>query len=198
VFGCATAPPIVDGKPLWQAQPVSLPDLNNPTWRNALKLENFVFPYAKMDIPTPPPFHLDTTTPPDPALKQKIFGSPALQVDKAAVKIGNTPGSGATVELVNVLNAGTGVLAWYATPSVPWLTIAQYAGVAVGGNLPCAPNVPCERSGRLEISVDATRAPPGRQQAAVRLQALGTSQAVTINVDVSQVTRLGAPGVIRN
>jgi hypothetical protein len=32
----------------------------------------------------------------------------------------------------------------------------------------------------------------------VRLQALGTAQSVTINVDVSQVVRLGAPGVVRN
>lgn len=198
VFGCATSPPIVEGKPLWQAQPVTLPDLSNPTWRNALKLENFVFPYAKMDIPSPPPFHMDTTPPPDPSLKTKILGSPTIQVDKPAVKVGSTAGSGSTVEVVNVQNTGTGVLAWYAIPSVPWITIAPYTGVAVGPNLPCTPNAPCDRNGRLEISVDSTKAPPGRQQVAVRLQALGTAQAVTINVEVSPVVRLGAPGVIRN
>jgi hypothetical protein len=53
VFGCASHPPQVDGVNLWTPQPVDLPDLNDPRWREPLKLENFVYPYDKMDIPTP-------------------------------------------------------------------------------------------------------------------------------------------------
>jgi len=53
IFGCASHPPQVDGVNLWTAQPVDLPDLNDPRWREPLKLENFVYPYDKMDIPTP-------------------------------------------------------------------------------------------------------------------------------------------------
>jgi hypothetical protein len=53
IFGCASHPPQVDGVNLWAPQPVDLPDLNDPRWREPLKLENFVYPYDKMDIPTP-------------------------------------------------------------------------------------------------------------------------------------------------
>jgi hypothetical protein len=53
IFGCASYPPQVNGVNLWAPQPVDLPDLNDPRWREPLKLENFVYPYDRMDIPTP-------------------------------------------------------------------------------------------------------------------------------------------------
>ena len=53
IFGCASHPPQVNGVNLWTPQPVDLPDLNDPRWREPLKVENFVYPYDKMDIPTP-------------------------------------------------------------------------------------------------------------------------------------------------
>jgi hypothetical protein len=53
IFGCASHPPQVNGANLWTPQPADLPDLNDPRWREPLKLENFVYPYDKMDIPTP-------------------------------------------------------------------------------------------------------------------------------------------------
>jgi len=53
IFGCASHPPQVDGVNLWTPQTVDLPDLNDSRWRIPLKLENFVYPYDKMDIPTP-------------------------------------------------------------------------------------------------------------------------------------------------
>jgi len=53
IFGCASHPPQVDGATLWAPQAVDLPDLNDSRWREPLKLENFVYPYDKMDIPTP-------------------------------------------------------------------------------------------------------------------------------------------------
>jgi hypothetical protein len=53
VFGCASHPPVLNGTTLWNPQPVDLPDLNDPRWREPLELENFVYPYDKMDIPTP-------------------------------------------------------------------------------------------------------------------------------------------------
>jgi hypothetical protein len=48
-------------------------------------------------------------------------------------------------------------------------------------------------AGRLEVSVDASRAPPGRAMAAIRIQALGTTQSFIVNVEVSQVIRVGVP-----
>lgn len=198
VFGCATSPPIVDGTPLWTGLPLSLPDLNNPAWKTPLSLANFVFPYTNMDIPSPQPFHMDTTPSPNPANRAQILGAPALSLGKTFAKVGFSPDSGSTVETVTVQNSGTGVLVWYALPSDPWLIVTPYTGGAIGPDLPCDPNAPCVRSSTIQISVDASRAPPGHHTATVQVQALGTAQMTTINVDVSQVIRLGAPGVLRN
>ena len=131
-------------------------------------------------------------------LRDQDLGSPKIELSREKIKIGVTPESGSTVELVNVLNDGTGVLAWYAIASEPWLKVLPYTGVAVGEDLPCEPGAPCERAGRLEISVDASQAPPGKQTASVRVQALGTNQTMIIRVEISQVIRLGVPGVTRN
>jgi hypothetical protein len=198
VFGCVSNPPVVDGKPLWAAQPISLPNLNDPAWREPLKLSNFVFPYLSMDIPTPQPFHLDSTPAPNPAARGQVLGSPQMSISKTDLKLGVSPGSGSTVETLDINNAGTGVLAWYATPSEPWLIVKPYAGAAEGGDLPCAPDVSCDRTGHLEISVDPTKAPLGRATAAVRIQALGTNQTQVINVEVTQVIRVGVPGITRH
>lgn len=198
VFGCAANPPVVDGRQLWTPLPASLPDLNNPAWREPLKLSNFVFPYVNMDIPTPQPFHLDSTPAPNASLRDQILGSPQMQLSKTELKLGVSPGSGSTVETLNVDNGGTGVLVWYATPSEPWLIIKPYAGGAEGSNLPCAPSVSCDRTGHLEVSVDPSKAPLGRATAAIRIQALGTNQSQVINVEVSQVIRVGVPGITRH
>jgi hypothetical protein len=198
VFGCAANPPVVDGKPLWAPQQVSLPDLNDPRWGQPLKLSNFVFPYVNMDIPSPQPFHLDNTPDPDPALRSQVLGTPKMQVSKTDLKIGVSQGSGSTAESVDITNSGTGVLVWYATASEPWLIVKPYAGGAEGTNLGCAPDVSCDRTGHLEVSVDASRAPPGRVTAAIRIQALGTNQSQVINVEVTQVIRIGIPGITRH
>ncbi len=194
VFGCAANPPVVDGKQLWAGQQISLPDLNNPIWRNALSMQNFVYPYAKMDIPTPPPFHLDTTPQPDASRRAQILGSPQMQLSKTDVRVGFAPGAtgGSTSETVDIANVGSGVLSWYATASVPWLTISPYTGVAVGGDLPCNPTNPCDRLGHMEVSVDSTKAPAGNQTATIQVKALGSNQVQSVNVNVVQVQRINA------
>jgi hypothetical protein len=198
VFGCAANPPLLDGRPLWTAQAISLPDLNDPKWKEALKLENFIFPYAKMDIPTPPPFHIDPTEKPQNVDRNRILGAPKLEVVRKDVKVGFAPNGGSTVEIVDLANTGTGVLAWYAIPSVPWLNVTPYAGSAVGDNLACEKDAPCDRRDHLQISVDSAKAPPGKRTVQVTVQALGSGQSAVINVEVSQVVRLGVPGVSRH
>jgi hypothetical protein len=198
VFGCAGNPPVVEGQQLWTPEAVSLPDLNNPAFRNPLGLNNFVFPYSRMDIPSPAPIHVDGTQPPDPALRDRVMGAPRIRLTRADVRVGFAPGSGSSVEVVNILNDGSGVLAWYAIPSDPWLTILPYTGAAVGGELPCAPNTPCERAGRMEISVDVTKVPPGRRTASIRVYAMGTDQFMDVKVDVVPVIRVGVPGITKN
>jgi hypothetical protein len=198
VFGCAANPPIVDGKPLWEAQAITLPDLNNPVWRNPLSLANFVFPYSRMDIPTAQPFHIDPTAKPPNSLRARVLGSPQLEVSTNNVSVGFAPGGGSAVASVDVINDGSGVLAWYAVASVPWLTILPYTGVAVGDALPCARDAPCDREGQLLIGVDASKAPPGTRTVRVTVQALGSNQSEVINVQVRQVMRVGVPGILRN
>ena len=200
VLGCAANPPIVDGMPLWQSQAISLPDRRNPIWRNALRLDNFVFPYSKMDMQTPPPFHMDTTPFPNIANRARILGEPNMVLSKSDARLGYSPGTdgGSTSETVDVINLGTGILAYYAQASVPWLNITPYTGVAVGGELPCNPGNPCDRVGHMQLSIDASKAPPGRHQVTVLIRALGSSQTAAVNVDVVQVVRLGIPGVNRN
>jgi hypothetical protein len=179
---------------LWQAQAISLPDLKDSAYRDPLKLSNFVFPYVKMDMPSPQPLHIDTTEAPNASLRQKVLGAPKLDLSRGDVKLG-VSSAGSTVELVNIENDGTGVLAWYAVASESWLKVAPYTGVAVGSNLPCAPNAPCDRLGHLEISVDPTKAPSGRRTAIVRVQMLGSSEQRLINVEIAPVIRVGVPGL---
>jgi hypothetical protein len=198
VFGCAASPPVVDGEALWQAQAISLPDLDSGDFEQALDLDNFIFPYVNMDIPTPQPFHVDAAEAPDGDLREAILGSPRLELSRDRIKIGVAPESGSTVELVNIFNQGSGVLAWYATPTEPWLKVLPYAGVAVGEELPCERDAPCNRVGRLSITVDASQAPPGARTASIRVQALGTHQSMIIEVEISKVIRLGVPGVTRH
>jgi hypothetical protein len=198
VFGCATNPPIVEGRPLWQATPITLPDLNDATWRNALNLGNFVFPYTRMDIQTPQPFHVDETARPSDVRRRQVMGTPQLDLNKDNVSVGFSPSGGSSVETVQVLNEGSGVLAWYATANVPWLRILPYTGVAVGASLPCERDSPCNRIGELQISVDASRAPTGSRTVKVIVQALGSNQTQEITVNVRQVMRLGVPGITRN
>jgi hypothetical protein len=198
VLGCATSPPIVDGNKLWDSQVVSLPDLNHPAWKDRMSLANFVFPYVNMDIPTPQAFHTDNSGQPNPSMRNQILGSPQMGISRSNVKLGVATDGGSTVEIVEVMNSGTGVLSWYATTASPWLKIAPYIGVAVGGNLPCEPDKPCERKGKMEFSVDVSKMPAGSNTATVIVQGLGTDQQQVINVSVSQVSRLGAPGITRN
>ncbi len=198
VVGCAVNPPVVEGKALWNAQVVSLPDLNNPAWKDKLDLKNFVFPYAGMDIPTPQSFHQDTTPAPNSALRSQILGSPSMGISRNSVSVGVSGDGGSSVEIVEVTNGGTGVLSWYATTSSPWLKIAPYTGVAVGAELPCDNGAPCERKGKMELSVDTTKLPAGTTTAQIIVQALGTDQQQVINVTVKQITRLGAPGIRRD
>ncbi len=198
VIGCANNPPVVDGEPLWQAQPVTLPDLNNPDVSEALDLDNFVFPYAHMDIKTPQPFHVDETQPPDASLRDTIVGHPSIAVSDPTLSIGYTDEAGSTTEIVDVFNTGTGVLAWYAIPSAPWLSVLPYTGVAVGLDYECNQGVDCDRAGHLEITVDPSQLPAGVTEGQIVLQALGTTQQQVVNVRVNRVMRLGAPGITSN
>lgn len=198
VFGCASHPPRVKSQPLWNPLPLSLPDLNDPRWKGPLSLSNFSFPYTKMDIPTPRPFHKDPTARPSVDLRTQVLGHPILAVDALQVKIALEPEKSVKPARVTIRNSGSGVLAWRAVASEPWLIISEPAGVAVGADMPCATRSPCERSPTIEISVDPKRAPPGTHKSMVTVESLTTGQKQDIVVSMVIVIRIGVPGVVRD
>ena len=198
VYGCVADPPTVDDQPLWAAQAVSLPDLNQGLWQEPFQLGNFVFPYSAMDIPSPQPFHSDLTSIPNPALRDQILGAPQLKIEKSDVRVAYEPTGTPVFGFLNVENEGTGILPWYATSSEPWLTLLPYAGIAVGEDLPCQFDVPCDRAGHLVFSVDSSQMPEGTYTATILVQALGTDQTQVITVTVAPLIRLGVPGIVRN
>jgi hypothetical protein len=188
VFGCATNPPVVDGEPLWEAQPITLPDLNDPNFQIPLNLDNFVFPYSNMDILTPQPFHIDQTPSPDPALRDKVLGKPELALNTENITVENSGDFGPGYGFVHVFNVGTGVLPYYAVASVPWVTVLPYTGVAVGLDMPCADDSPCDRFGHIGFIVWPKDIPPGADGFQIVVQALGTDEGKVINVSLNPTT----------
>ena len=184
--------------PLWQPMEATLPDLNNPYWRAPLDLQNFQYPYNKMDIPTPKPQHADPTARPNNLLRALVLGAPVLTVDRSIVLVNVRPGQSATPADVMISNIGTGLIPWRVSSNKSWIKVSNQAGVAVGSDLPCKPNAPCVRTATLKISVDPSKV-LGSDAAVVHIQGLGpngtaTDVAVFVRINVA----VGVPGTTRN
>jgi hypothetical protein len=188
VFGCASNPPLVEGKQLWESQPITLPDLNDPLFQAPLSLENFVFPYSRMDILTPQPFHIDQTQAPDPALREKVLGQPELAVNIENITVDFATEIGPGYGFAHVFNVGSGVMPYYAVASVPWVTVLPYTGVAVGLDMPCDEASPCDRFGHFGFLVWPGDVPPGVDEFQIVVQALGSGQSKVINVNLNPQT----------
>jgi hypothetical protein len=191
VFGCAARPPSVLERQLWPPLPVSLPDLNDPLWRDPLELAHFTTSdwFARMDIPSPQPIHYDDTQPPGPGTAAYLLASPALRVSPSEL-IGQRGE-------VTIRNLGSGILAWRAKPEQPWITVDKQGGVALSGEVYCGVDAPCERSATLTISIDATAAPPTREDGWVRIESLTTGQVWRVRVVRGDWPyRIGVPGTI--
>jgi hypothetical protein len=196
VYGCMAHPPTVQGRPLWRALDATLPDLNNPYWRTPLDVANFVFPYAKMDMATPKPQHEDPTPRPHALARLAVLGQPRIAVDRPIVVVGVRPNQSATGADLAIFNAGSGVLPWRVTANRPWVTVSEDAGVALGGDVPCAPG--CARNATLRISVDP-RQILGSDAAVVRIEHLGIGGGVTeVALFVRVNVALGVPGTSKN
>ncbi len=196
VFGCAAHPPIVQGQQLWAPLPLSLPDLNNPAYRNPLALANFVYPYAGMDIPSPAPWHNDTVAQPDPSVRQTDLGSPSLVVNQPMARFDITPDGTLSAPFhLQVSNPGTGVLPFRITTNQSWLTVSLPYGVAMGADLPCNN---CTRTPDIVVGVDPNHPPQGGSVGVVTVEWLGSGTRIDIPIFVFQSFRLGVPGVVRD
>jgi hypothetical protein len=170
VYGCAAHPPSVSGQQVWSPMNATLPNLNDPRWRDPLSR----FPNtSQMDMPTPSPPHIDPTGRPADAALTLLRGSPLLSVSRTAVM-------GATNAVV-LSNPGTGVLAWRAKAQQSWIRIDKEAGVVLGPGVPCAAGQPCDRSTTLTISVNTATAPASGVGQVV-IESLVTGQRKTVQV----------------
>lgn len=194
VIGCAEHPPVVKGKQLWQPQPISLPDLNDPKWRDPLDLANFRYPYNGMDIPSPQPVHRDSSSKPSGSEVEDLLGSPALRVNRPMIKVNYKPNQTAQAVELTISNSGSGILPWRITSTKTWVRLSATAGVALGERVSCGD---CERSQTIEVSVDPKRAPPG-ETAVLRVENLVTGEKTEIALFLGTAYRIGAPGVTKN
>jgi hypothetical protein len=191
VIGCATNPPVVEGAPLWESQDITLPNLRRRSVSSALALVNFVFPYQRMDIATPRPYHLDLTPRPPEGLRDTIIGQPEIAVSDATLEV-DMNGTEPVTQVVDIFNAGTGVLVWYAVPSAPWLTALPYTGIAVGLDYECNADVPCDRQGHMEVTVDRNLVPPDVTEGQIVIEVLGTDMRQVVTVRLERTVPLGA------
>jgi hypothetical protein len=131
-------PPDPDGEPLWEEQPVTLPDLSLVEFADPLSLENFACEdgsdcYGRMDMPRPAGAHEDPTG--ATGDRSRIIGAPMLGLDSTGLEIMARPDTPSEPKEIEVTNVGSGILVWKVTPSVAWLQVSLPAGVALGGEM---------------------------------------------------------------
>jgi hypothetical protein len=145
ILGCMARPPSVSGTQLWAGLPASLPNLNDSRWSGPLNLNNFTSSdsFARMDMPSPAPWHRDDTPVPSDGADEFLRADPHLSLSRTTVD--------ADVTGVTISNTGSGILAWRARPGQSWVLVDKQAGVALDANVYCAPGNPCTRSPTLTI-----------------------------------------------
>ena len=184
VFGCAANPPVVDGEPLWSRSRSPCPTSTTRASGSPLSLDNFVFPYSHMDILTPQPFHIDQTPAPDPALRDKVLGQPQLALNTDNVTVENDRRFRAGLRLRPHPQHRHGRPALLRRRVGAWVTVLPYTGVAVGLDMPCAEDSPCDRFGHIGFIVWPKDMPPGVDSFQIVVQALGHGQSKVINVNL--------------
>jgi hypothetical protein len=179
IFGCIANPPLRDGVPLWPAQPVTLPDLNDPAFSGPLSVDrwnpcSFQADCAPMDIPTPGGTgHTDPTVPGTD--RATLLGAPSL-TSAAAVEVtpvGTTAQAGTAIS-----NVGSGLAGWRALSAAAWLTTSPITGISMGAELG-------GYATPLALRVDTTGLAPGDYTATVVVEsesAAPSTIAVTAHV----------------
>jgi hypothetical protein len=103
----------------------------------------------------------------------------------------------ATSQVVEIGNEGTGVIAWGATTTTPWLSLSPPAGVAIANDVYCAVGE-CERDGLLTLTVNPSAMGSGNQRATIRIYSPQTGESKTITVTTGAPGKIGVPGIIKN
>jgi hypothetical protein len=194
VWGCMANPAEREDRQLWAAVPATLPDFSDPQFYDAVRLNNFTFPYRDMDIPTPRPAH-QTSTPSVSNVGALLLGNPRLSVDQSSVTIRANGTPDQAVARIRVRNTGTGLLSWSATSSDGFLVVTPPAGSAVGSGVPCTSG-DCP-AGEIEVTINPSLLPASRATATITISSPNASGSTTVRVQVFADFEVAAPGASR-
>lgn len=205
VLGCVANPPLVDGRPLWDAVPVALPDLAvlaapggplDPAHfyaglndlRNVAADGSRLAPFAAMQMPLSQFAAPYGAAPPGAAeaqqLRQRILGEPRLRLSAEEIELDSA--SGAPAASLVIENEGSGLLAWRVARAPSWVEINVQAGVAVGAEIPNA------GVSTLVVRAAAGGVPEGEHIGQLRLEAmLPDGSTISRSIAVS-LNKLGA------
>jgi hypothetical protein len=194
VWGCMANPAERENQQLWTAVPTTLPDFTNPQFYDAVRLNNFTFPYRDMDIPTPRPAH-QTQAPSVSNVSALLLGSPRLSIDQSTVTIRTNGTPDQATARIRVTNTGTGLLSWSASSSDGFLVVAPPAGSAVGSGVPCTSG-DCP-AGEIEVTINPSLLPASRATATITIDSPTVTGSTTVLVQVFADFEVAAPGTSR-
>lgn len=181
VLGCVINPPVVDGAPLWEALPVTLPSLDDlSVLGGPLELERYYegleqwyaglagAPFEAMRLELPPdavPVALDLVEDSGhyERLRAEVLGEPALFLETEEIDLGSALRAGGA-EIV-IENRGGGLLPWRIADLPSWLEADLDAGAALGSGYEVMPE-----PARLRLEAAAEGAPPGTHRRQLRLE----------------------------
>ena len=189
ILGCVKNPPVVAGTALWSAIPVTLPNLALPAFSlsswNACSVNRQC---AGMDMLTPAPSHTDPTTP--SGSRNQAIGTPVLSVSPLSAVLAAVPDRESQSIAVNVVNSGTGPLAWRVSPSVTWLRLSGVNRLSLGTDAG-------SWSAPFQLSASAAGLEPGTYSGVLRISSLYPEVTKTINVTLIVAKSGFVPGVVR-
>lgn len=198
IYGCLQHPPTSSGQRLWAPVAVSLPNTSLPQYFQPLAVQNFVFPYSAMDMPTPAPGHVEPSPNVAPDYRARVLGSPTPAVDGPPVQLRLDTGPEAARATVRVRNGGTGILVWSAVPSASWIVVDPPAGVSLGADVPCNAGVGCTPTTAITISVNPVLLPQAASNGTVTITGTNASGApAVVIVAVKADFDAAAPGTSR-
>lgn len=198
IYGCLQNPPSYQGARLWTPVAASLPNLTLPQYFTPLSVQNFVFPYSGMDMPTPAPGHAEPAPNVPADFRARALGSPVPAVDGPPVQLRLDAGPAAAKATVRIRNGGTGILVWSATPSANWIVVDPPAGVSLGPDVPCDGASGCSPLTTITISVNPVLLPNAASSGTVTIAGTNAAGApATVTVTVKADFDTGAPGTSR-
>ena len=196
VWGCLNSPPVSNGTRLWAPLALSLPNTTLPHYFQPLSVQNWVFPYSAMDMPTPQPAHVDPPQNIAPDARARLLGAPVPAVSSPPIEIRAGVSAAAARASVEVRNAGSGILVWAATPSANWIVVDPPAGVSLGPDVACT--APCNPTSTLTVTVNPVLLPNSFASGRVVITGVNAAGApVSVPVTVNADFELGASGTSR-